>query len=464
MREPAARLKPQSPPRLSGVLALLAVCAAAGHSVAFGQVQVRFPTPDPTATAQASPAVTAPPGYPTYGGGVADGSSVASPSNAPAPSPNTMTPFAQAPPAGASPTLPPGGYSAAPGGAIYSPGPAATLNGTVQPPPATFDPYAPPGAAPVVTVPQDPYYANPQPCPPSPELFTLPPVLATGYRFLQDATLDYHWFAGHGSSPGQLGINDIDAFATFAIPLPFFEQPAPTPQQAPQPSMLLITPGFAWHFWDGPQSTAADGFADMPPRTYDAYLDAAWNPVFIPGQFSAELEASYGIYSDFSTLTNQSYRFKGKGMAVIGIPDTHLTMKLGVWYINRGNIKLLPAGGFVWKPSPFTEFDILFPNPKFTQMFFTTPGGVEWWWYLSGEYGGGVWTIRRKEGPDAGNIDLVTYDDIRFALGVDFKVPRGWKGFFEAGYAFDRQLIYASLDPSTFNANGTFYLHSGFSF
>ena len=150
-------------------------------------------------------------------------------------------------------------------------------------------------------------------------------------------------------------------------------------------------------------------------------------------------------------------------MAVIGIPDTHLALKLGVWYLNRGNIKLLPAGGFVWTPSPFTRFDILFPNPKFTQLFYTTPGGVEWWWYLSGEYGGGVWTIKRREGPDAGDIDLVTYDDLRVALGIDFKGLR-WRGFFEAGYAFDRQLIYASLNPNTFNATGTFYLHSGISF
>ena len=256
-----------------------------------------------------------------------------------------MTPFGPAPPAGAAPTLPPGGYAAAgrcrlPG---YGPAPVATLNGNVQPPPANWDPYAPPGAAPAAVLPaQDPYYNAPQPCPP-PGPFTLPPVLATPYRFLHDVSMDYDWFAGHGSSPSQLGINDIDFKATFALPMPFFQQPQEPP--------LLITPGFAWHFWDGPSSNAA-GNPDMPPRTYDAYLDAAWNPVFVPNSFSAELDASVGIYSDFSQITSQSIRLKGKGMAVIAIPDTNLTMKIGVWYINREQIKLLPAGGFVWKPSP----------------------------------------------------------------------------------------------------------------
>ena len=122
----------------------------------------------------------------------------------------------------------------------------------------------------------------------------------------------------------QLGINDIELKSTFALPMPFFQQPQEPP--------LLITPGFAWHYWDGPSSNAS-GNPDMPARTYDAYLDAAWNPVFVPNAFSAELDASVGLYSDFSKLVADSVRIKGKGMAVIGIPDTTLTMKVGVWYI-----------------------------------------------------------------------------------------------------------------------------------
>ncbi len=364
-----------------------------------------------------------------------------------------MTPFGPAPAAGAAPTLAPGGYG---------PAPVATL-GTVQPPPANWDPFAPPGAAPAVALPsQDPYYNTPQQCPPQPGPFTLPPVLATPYRFLDKVSMDYHWFAGHGSSPNQLGINDIDLKATFALPMLSFQQLQEPP--------LLITPGFAWHYWDGPSSNAT-GNPDMPARTYDAYLDAAWNPVFVPNSFSAELDASVGIYSDFSQITSQSVRIMGKGLAVIAIPDTNLTMKAGVWYINREKFKLLPAGGFVWKPSPVTRFDILFPNPKFTQQLYTMPGGTEWWWYLCGDYGGGVWTIKRVLDPtnpaykaENGQIDLVDYDDIRVALGVDFKRPAGLTGFFEGGYAFQRELNYASGLPSTFVPNGTAYVHAGMSF
>ena len=177
-----------------------------------------------------------------------------------------------------------------------------------------------------------------------------------------------------------------------------------------------------------------------------------------------------GIYSDFSQITRQSIRVKGKGLAVVAIPDTNLTLKFGVWYLNREKYKLLPAGGFVWKPSPLTRFDILFPNPKFTQQLYIMPGGTEWWWYLSGEYGGGVWTVKRSidvtspNYSENGNIDLVDYNDIRVALGLDFRRPGGVTGFFEGGYAFQRELVYASSMPDTFVPNGTGYIHAGVSF
>jgi len=439
MRQEPSRAFFADKPPIRILLRLLTVSWAFGSGIALGQTQIRMPTLDP-----AAPAVTSPPAAsPGYVASTDVGAAV---SAGP-----TMTPAVPAPTAGAAPTLAPGGYSLPPG----APAPVATLNGSVQPPPANWDPFAPPGAAPAVVLPaQDPYYATPPPGAPAPGPFTMPPALATPYRFLRDVSLDYDWFAGHGSTPGQLGINDIDLRATFALPM-FLQEPP-----------LLVTPGFAWHYWDGPSSNTS-GNPDMPPRTYDAYLDAAWDPIIVPNSFSAELDASVGIYYDFSQITSQSIRLKGKGMAVVAIPDTTLTLKFGVWYINREKFKLLPAGGFVWKPSPVTRFDILFPNPKFTQLLTTTGGGVEWWWYLSGDYGGGVWTIKRSPNathPEENQIDLVDYDDIRVAFGVDFKRPAGMTGFIEGGYAFQRELNYASGLPSSVDLTGAFYVHAGVSF
>ena len=46
-------------------------------------------------------------------------------------------------------------------------------------------------------------------------------------------------------------------------------------------SPLLITPGIGIELWNGPVSQGP-GSADLPPRTYDAWLDFGYNPQFSP--------------------------------------------------------------------------------------------------------------------------------------------------------------------------------------
>jgi hypothetical protein len=286
--------------------------------------------------------------------------------------------------------------------------------------------------------------------------------MATVQKFLQHIDLNYDWFAGDGGN--ELGINDINLSATFAFPLFFNTQTAGTP-----PTPLLVTPGFAAHYWAGPVSVipappAAPFSADLPPQTFDAYLDLGWNP-WISQAFGAELNFRTGVYSDFYSVTSDSLRYMGKGLAVIRL-SPRMTIKAGVWYIDRVNIKLLPAGGLVWTPNPNVVFDILFPNPS-VAMRLSQTGNTEWWMYARGEYGGGVWTVRRN--PDAPNFydmshDLVEYDDIRIAAGVKFETLRHFNGYFEVGFAFSRQLSYYSLMPANFYPTNTFFLGAGLSY
>jgi hypothetical protein len=270
------------------------------------------------------------------------------------------------------------------------------------------------------------------------------------YRLMRDISLDYHWFSGHGSNPQQLGINDIETAVSFNVPLRSPETP------------LVITPGFALHLWDGPHSSGPLP-ADMPPQTFDAYIDAAWNPKLNP-VLSAELEAQPGIYTDFRQSNVDSLRLKGKALLDLSYSPS-VQVKAGVWYLDREQIKLLPAGGIVWTPNPADpdalRFDILFPNPRIRQRL-SIGNNATWWWYVSGDYGGGTWTILREEGPKTGQVDLVDYNDIRVALGVEAKrVPGGLTGLFEVGGAFDRELAYRSLAPAAFRPDPAFFLRAG---
>jgi hypothetical protein len=418
--------------------ALLAAWSLLSSS-AIGQ-RITLATPDPSAAQPAGTVYTPAPTATTAPGGWVPAGSTAY--------------TAAQPPAGGTTYAPPGGMvygsvpapgAAAPAGtATFGPAPMATLNGTVQPPTA-WDPYAPPNLGPPSLLPQDPYYQPGQ----FGDFGEFPgQMYSTMQRFRQSTAMDFHWFAGSGQKDHELGITDVELTSTFAIPLYNLKTP------------LLITPGFGFHFWNGPESLAPDP-AEMPAETYDAFLDTAWNPEITPW-LSAELDFLLGVFSDFKGVDMESLRPKGKGLAVLTFSPS-FKIKAGVWYLNRVHVKILPAGGIVWQPNPDTRFDITFPNPRFTQKLGMT-GNTEWWWYLSGEYGGGVWTIERTEGPDAGNIDTVDYDDIRVALGLEFKRLGGLTGLFETGFAFNRELRYRSDQPDVYYPKSTMFLRAGLAF
>ena len=354
--------------------------------------------------------------------------------------PTVGTPGAPSLP-GTSPT-----YAPAPGAAYGSP--PATLGGTIQPPPGNFDPYATPCTTPAPLLQQDPYLQ----CGPG---FGM----ATMQKFCQHIDFDYHWFVGNGDH--ELGIDDVEISATFALPF-FYNSQTP----------LLITPGFAVHYWSGPVSieptppAVTPWPADLPPRTYDAYLDAAWNPQVTPW-FGGELDIRYGMYSDFTRFANDSLRLTGKGMAVLTFSPS-IKIKAGVWYLNRNVVKILPAGGICWTPNADVYFNIYFPNPKVARRL-TTWGTTEWWLYASGDYGGGKWAIQRDNGfapPDPfaatnGMYDTFDYNDIRVAVGLEFKTSGQLYGIFEVGGAFSRELVYQSTLPSAFYPNNTVFIRAG---
>ncbi|MFC1597431.1 hypothetical protein ACFL5Q_05780 [Planctomycetota bacterium] len=212
------------------ICSVLAAVLVLPASSTWGQ-RMQFPSAIPTNTAQAVPS------GPTYG---------TVPGNPPGALPaygSTTVPnygATTAPAYGATTTPPSGsaagqvyGPGAVPGyGSGIAPGPTATFQGNIQAPPA-WDPYATPGCPPPTLFPQDPVL----PCPGQPTN-----TLTTMQRFLQEIRLDYVWIQGSGANANEFGVNDVDLSAEFAIP--FLRNP-----QTP----LLITPGFATHFWSGPQ-------------------------------------------------------------------------------------------------------------------------------------------------------------------------------------------------------------------
>jgi len=346
----------------------------------------------------------------------------------PTPSPAYSAPATQSPTM-SSPTFGPAPVYGAPPA-----GPAAPYAGGVLPPP-TWDPNAsvgPPQPKPL-------FPGNPT-CPPPGVPYGPDMTFESVRRFLQQVGADYTWMAGGGATG--LGENVIELTSTFALPI--FDNPR-TP--------LLVTPGFAMNFFNTATTTV-----DVPTHAFDAYLDTAWHPQATPW-LGADLGFRIGVYSDFTQVVLSSIRLTGNGLAVVTINPT-LQAKLGVIYLDRVRVTLLPAGGLVWTPNADVRFELLFPNPRVAQRL-TTIGTAEWWLYARGEYGGDSWTVKRTTFPGE-PVERMDYNDLRVAAGLEFDQRRGVKGLVEVGVAFDREILYD--DGDTFRPDTTVFLRAALAF
>ena len=87
------------------------------------------------------------------------------------------------------------------------------------------------------------------------------------------------------------------------------------------------------------------------------------------------------------------------------------------------------------------------------------------WWYLTGCYGGGNWTIKQPDGTS----DQVDINDIRIMMGLEFgrsdQIRQGLRvGFSEGGYAFNRELSYRVLPIGDVDLENSFVLRAGFAY
>ena len=397
------------------------------------------------------------------------------------PSPYTVQPAPSpyAVPTTPAPSLPPTTYGApaptyvTPSTAPVSPAPAFTSAppptyspAAVGPPPA-FDPYtsggsitpAPPLAAPYGATPPPPPAAPylQQPAPPyQPAPYDIT-TAGEGYwaktqRLLQEISFEYTLIYGKPGDASDFGDNEVELSATFAFPM-FGNIETP----------LLVTPGFQTDWLDGPVSGPPNpgppptaGGPDLPPRLYAAYLDFAWFPR-CNEWLGGEVGLQPGIWTDFNNVDSQSLRILGRGVGTMSL-SPNLDLRLGVVYLDRVDIKMLPVAGVYWRPTPDWDMYLVFPNPK-VRKFISAVGNTKWWWYVAGEYGGGSWTVERQT-----TDDQIDYNDIRVIGALEWDTLTHIRGHIELGYVFDREIVFRSGDPPNFKPDDTIMLRTGVSF
>jgi len=165
------------------------------------------------------------------------------------------------------------------------------------------------------------------------------------------------------------GINELELTAYFALPCP-----KPT-------SPLLIIPGFAVQYLDGPRGV------DLAPRIYAAYTEFRWMGQVRP-RLGLKLSITPGVFSDFEQDAGKAFRLPGHAAAAWTFNDT-TKIVFGAAYLDRPDIEVIPIGGVIWKPHDDAEYEMLFPHPKLAHRvyWFGQYGKeVQDWIYLAAEF------------------------------------------------------------------------------
>ncbi len=186
---------------------------------------------------------------------------------------------------------------------------------------------------------------------------------------------------------------------------------------------------FNLHWLSGPVTP------DVSPRLYDAVLGYQHRQSF-SHTFSYDVAASVGVFSDFAGSARQGVRFPAHAVGIIHM-NYRTDFVFGVDYLDRGDIKILPVVGLSIREFlvPNVRLDLVFPRPRI-DFALDSHHRI----YVAGLLGGGTWDYQASQN----TRDLLTYRDYRVIFGFETADISGHLSAIELGYAFSRQLEFAS--------------------
>ena len=220
-----------------------------------------------------------------------------------------------------------------------------------------------------------------------------------------------------------LRVTEVNSFLRVAVPLDdTFD------------NILAFQPGFRSYFLDGPT------VVDVPEALYDAQLSIVWRKTYSE-RWQTNVWLQPKVRSDFET-SDDIFFFSGGAYARYTYRPNYLDFYIGAFYLDRDDISVLPAVGFVWTPTPDWRFEALLPRPKIARRIQRLGNSQEKWLYLSGQLGGGSFGVLRANGEN----DKLTLRDLRLFLGLETVRPGGGGLYAEVGYVFNRGIEYSNND------------------
>lgn len=258
--------------------------------------------------------------------------------------------------------------------------------------------------------------------------------------FFQKASFTATWL--DQGDLGDVGITELDTFFTVVLPAPTKKMP------------LFISPGFAVNLLDGPAGPSAPG---LSPCWYEVTTEFRWLAM-LGTRWGFEFAVIPGIYADdLNRWDQEAFRLKSRATALYKYSATK-SVVLGVSYLDRNDINLLPIIGVICKPNDDWRYELVFPQPKVARRFACGPDWDDWC-YVAAEFGGDEYSYESVPGMR----HRLTYRDLRIQLGLERKQKGGGGRRIEIGYIFDRRFEFDDGIPDYLPDN-TVTVRAGFTF
>ena len=222
-----------------------------------------------------------------------------------------------------------------------------------------------------------------------------------------------------GNSDG-LGIQTLDLFGTFAIPLGSMDH------------VVSFTPFFRQ------DALNASASLDVPDALYEAGVKSFWKKV-VNERLTTMVLFTPSVRSDYHS-SQDAFKLFGMGLLQWRLKPDKLSMTGGAIYTGRQDYPVLPTMGLYWTPSPVWKLDIQFPSPRIARRLLKDGDQSETWGYLSGVFGGNTWAVKRANGED----DQLTLRDLRLVFGVEHLLRENRGLFVETGLVLSRSMEYES--------------------
>ncbi len=262
-------------------------------------------------------------------------------------------------------------------------------------------------------------------------------------RLIQRITFGGSWTPEGGDNG--LGLTNAQAGLTFALPGPkwkFFEK-----------SFFLFSPGIKYTNaqWKYPTS--------FPDSLYNAGLTVTWMKP-LNERWSLMLNASPSYSGDGKT-SGETIRCPVM-FGANWTPNSRWKVLMGVAYLDRGDIPVLPIGGFTYTPNDDWKFECMAPQPRIARRLTGwSDSQIDRWLYLGGGFGGDTWAISST----GGRSDLAMYREFSVLLGYESVRKQGtfqWNA--EIAYLFDRRMEFEHDTQPTFKPDDSLSLRVRVSF